>query len=80
MEKYIKYIFAKSCIIEIYFAYTFFIKVRYICQNIFDIYFNAFEIYFGAKKLYMSHVYSIFMGVNTRFLYSTVHSSEDTRK
>ena len=33
-----KYIFAKSCIIRIYFAYILCIKVRYICQNIFDVY------------------------------------------
>ena len=37
MSKYMKYIFAKSCIIRMYFAYIFYIKVRYIRQNIFDI-------------------------------------------
>ena len=38
MYKYIKHIFAKSCIMKIYFRYIFFTKVRYIRQNIFDIY------------------------------------------
>ena len=59
MSKYMKYIFAKTCIIRIYFAYIFF---RDIHQNIFDIYYSkALEIYFHAKKLYMSHIYFIFM-------------------
>ena len=38
MLKYMIYIFAKMCIIRIYFAYIFYIKVGYIRQNIFDIY------------------------------------------
>ena len=50
-----------------YFAYIFFINVRYIHQNIldthiFDMYPKALKIYFRAKKLYMSHIYFIFMG------------------
>ena len=54
--KYMKYIFAKNCIIEIYFAYIFLIKVRYIHQNIFNIYSNALEIFFGADKSYIAHI------------------------
>ena len=57
-----KYIYTKSCIIRIYFAYILFMKVRYIRQNIFDIYSKALEIYFRAKKFDMSHIYFIFMG------------------
>ena len=38
--------------------------LRYIRQNIFDIYYSKpLEIYFHAKKLYMSHIYFIFMRV-----------------
>ena len=55
MSKYMKYIFTESCIFGIYFAYIFFI-VRYILQNIFDIYSTALEIYFGAKELCTSHI------------------------
>ena len=34
---FLKYIFAKSCIIEIYLTYLFFITIRYIRQNIHQI-------------------------------------------
>ena len=46
---------------KIYFTYIFFIKVRYIRQNIFGIYFNEAEIYFRAQKLCIAHIYFIFM-------------------
>ena len=36
MSKHMEYIFGKICIIEIYFAYIFYIKVKYIRQNIFS--------------------------------------------
>ena len=62
-----KHIFAKIYIIRIYFAYIFFIKVRYIRQNIFNIYFKALEIYFRDKNLYMSHVYFIFIREGSDF-------------
>ena len=55
-----KYIFAKNCIIEIYFAYIFFIKVRYIHQNMFDIYSNAVEIYIFIPKSYICRIYIVF--------------------
>ena len=41
-----KRIFAKNCIIKIYFAYIFIITVRYFRQNVFNIYSNTAEIYF----------------------------------
>ena len=73
MEKYICNIYVK--IYEIYFRtklynYNIFCIyfLRYIRQNIFDIYYSkALEIYFHAKKLYMSYIYFIFiMVVSTR--------------
>ena len=57
ISKYIKYIFAKSCIIKIYIF-----KVRYICQNIFDIYSNAVEIYFALNSC-IYRVYISFIGL-----------------
>ena len=50
MSKCRKYIFGKSWIIRIYFAYISFIKVRYSRKNIFEIYSNALEIYFRVRK------------------------------
>ena len=52
-----KYISAKSCIIEIYFAYIFFIKMRYIRENIFDIYSNVVKIYIFVSKTCTCRIY-----------------------
>ena len=77
MSKDIKYIFAKSCIIKIYFGYIFLIKVRYIRQNIFYMYSNGPEIYFHAKgyisRIYISfscgHKFPIKISIRSQFLY-----------
>ena len=48
MSKCIKYIFAKSCIIKIYFTYIFYIKVRYFRQNIFS----------WSKVVYVAYIFA----------------------
>ena len=61
-----KYISAKSCIFKIYFAYVFFMKVWYICQNIFEIYSNAVEIYIFVTKSCVCCRYISFLWGKTR--------------
>ena len=67
-----KYIFVKSCTFKIYFAYIFFIKVRYIRQNIFDIYSNVLEIYFRDKKFCICRIYCIFMAVRDTSIFGSL--------